>query len=245
MEGNPATRPETRRTDLVPGPSWAMIVSWLPKRPCSASRATVFAHGAGHGTTGGLWDDIACLAVRARGVTDERDRRLYWHHLVMAVGNFKRQANRRLRPSPLSLTTSYESSARANWFHAHGLAEPVHPRRTSILAAARTVAQTLGDSHDDDFPSRSLARKPPHPRLAGTRSGRWSRRLDRCQQRSSPRRWQRTKQTAAGYLYVRQGPDPADGNVERGPPAFDDRRAGPYPRGAGVRGQRGTSMARS
>ena len=38
MEGNPTTLPETRRTVL-------------PKRSCSASRATVFPHGARHGTT--------------------------------------------------------------------------------------------------------------------------------------------------------------------------------------------------
>jgi hypothetical protein len=47
---------------------------------------------------GGLWDDILWLALLAWDATGEPDRSLRWHHLVMAVGNFKRQQGRRLRP---------------------------------------------------------------------------------------------------------------------------------------------------
>jgi hypothetical protein len=49
----------------------------------------------------GLWDDILWLADRAWGATHEVERRVTWHHLVMAVGNFKRQTNRRLHPARL------------------------------------------------------------------------------------------------------------------------------------------------
>jgi hypothetical protein len=45
----------------------------------------------------GLWRDIEHLAGRF-WLADDRDRSIAWHHLVMAVGNFKRQRGRRLRP---------------------------------------------------------------------------------------------------------------------------------------------------
>jgi|SRR5712691_6187712 len=51
---------------------------------------------------GGLWDDIAFLALLAWGAADDRERQMRWHHLVMAAGNFKRQRGRRLRPSSIS-----------------------------------------------------------------------------------------------------------------------------------------------
>lgn len=47
---------------------------------------------------GGLWNDIAWLALRTWEAADDDERRLRWHHLVMAVGNFKRQGGRRVRP---------------------------------------------------------------------------------------------------------------------------------------------------
>jgi hypothetical protein len=58
---------------------------------------------------GGLWDDILWLADRAWTAADDDERRIRWHHLVMAVGNFKRQNGRRLRParvSPAGITAS-------------------------------------------------------------------------------------------------------------------------------------------
>jgi hypothetical protein len=37
----------------------------------------------------GLWDDVMLLAGRAWNASTDEDRLLSWHHLVMAVGNFK------------------------------------------------------------------------------------------------------------------------------------------------------------
>jgi hypothetical protein len=48
---------------------------------------------------GGLWNDILWLSGRAWDATSKCERRLNWHHLVMAVGNFKRQQGRRLHPA--------------------------------------------------------------------------------------------------------------------------------------------------
>ena len=62
---------------------------------------------------GGLWADIDWLASRfwsAHGTA----RSVAWHHLVMSVGNFKRQPGRRLRPSlerpPTAATTERPQS---------------------------------------------------------------------------------------------------------------------------------------
>ncbi|HMQ25802.1 MAG TPA: hypothetical protein PKA98_07430 [Acidimicrobiales bacterium] len=56
---------------------------------------------AGRWDDGGLWDDIAVLASRFwdAGPTPGPHRSRCWHHLVLAVGNFKREAGRRLRPA--------------------------------------------------------------------------------------------------------------------------------------------------
>jgi hypothetical protein len=53
---------------------------------------------------GGLWDDIVFLALRTWEAGDDDERRMRWHHLVMAVGNFKRQSGRRLQPAPIAPT---------------------------------------------------------------------------------------------------------------------------------------------
>ena len=66
---------------------------------------------------GGLWDDILWLALLARAATDDRERRMRWHHLVMAVGNFKRQGGRRLRPSRISPADKFTYAARADHFN--------------------------------------------------------------------------------------------------------------------------------
>jgi hypothetical protein len=52
---------------------------------------------------GGLWDDILWLADQAWTAPDDGERRMRWHHLVMAVGNFKRQNGRRLRPARIAV----------------------------------------------------------------------------------------------------------------------------------------------
>jgi hypothetical protein len=51
---------------------------------------------------GGLWEDILWLSLLVWSATDGKDRLSSWHHLVMAVGNFKRQGGRRLQPARLS-----------------------------------------------------------------------------------------------------------------------------------------------
>jgi hypothetical protein len=64
---------------------------------------------------GGLWDDVLFLAELASEPADDGERRMRWHHLVMAAGNFKRQNGRRLRPSRLS-PASFALTARAEHF---------------------------------------------------------------------------------------------------------------------------------
>ncbi|HEX6393128.1 MAG TPA: hypothetical protein VFZ97_06775 [Acidimicrobiales bacterium] len=51
---------------------------------------------------GGLWEDILRLSGLFWAAETEVDGRLSWHHLVLAVGNFKRQPGRRLRPAALT-----------------------------------------------------------------------------------------------------------------------------------------------
>jgi hypothetical protein len=48
---------------------------------------------------GGLWDDVLWLGRRCWQTHEPTPLALRWHHLVLAVGNFKRQPGRRLRPS--------------------------------------------------------------------------------------------------------------------------------------------------
>jgi len=63
---------------------------------------------------GGLWDDIAWLSLRVWDADNDDERRLRWHHLVMAVGNFKRLGGRRLRPEPLASAPGPEAVGRAD-----------------------------------------------------------------------------------------------------------------------------------
>lgn len=69
---------------------------------------------------GGLWDDIAWLALRTWEAPDDEERRLRWHHLVMAVGNFKRQGGRRLRPVQLASVLAFGSASRRDQIHIPG-----------------------------------------------------------------------------------------------------------------------------
>jgi hypothetical protein len=60
---------------------------------------------------GGLWDDVLWLAARAWEDGAPQERLCRWHHLVMAVGNFKRDGGRRLHPSnvaPVQMTFASE-----------------------------------------------------------------------------------------------------------------------------------------
>lgn len=65
------------------------------------------------GGSGGaeLWDDIRRL-VTAYDRAAPTDRTRAWHHLVMAVGNFKRDGGRRLHPPRLSTPERGHVSAR-------------------------------------------------------------------------------------------------------------------------------------
>ena len=65
---------------------------------------------------GGLWDDIAWLADRAWAAPDDDERRVRWHHLVMAIGNFKRQNGRRLRPARIAPVHATAHAARQDRF---------------------------------------------------------------------------------------------------------------------------------
>jgi hypothetical protein len=65
---------------------------------------------------GGLWDDITWLAMLAWSAESDEERRMRWHHLVMAVGNFKRQGGRRLRPARVSPVASTRFIARSHEF---------------------------------------------------------------------------------------------------------------------------------
>lgn len=66
---------------------------------------------------GGLWADVERLAVRFhRAPADDcngyLERTVAWHHLVMAVGNFKRQRGYRLRATaPLTALQQADSEA--------------------------------------------------------------------------------------------------------------------------------------
>jgi hypothetical protein len=65
---------------------------------------------------GGQWDDISWLADRAWAAPDDDERQVRWHHLVMAIGNFKRQNGRRLRPGRIAPAHTTEHTARHDGF---------------------------------------------------------------------------------------------------------------------------------
>ncbi len=50
-------------------------------------------------TDTGLWDEVLLLANRVWVASSSSDQALAWHHLLLAVGNFKRQGGRRIRPA--------------------------------------------------------------------------------------------------------------------------------------------------
>jgi hypothetical protein len=102
-ELNPELREaEGRDVDALPG--------------LTASRARNLATG---WDDGGRWDDVTWLGEHFWAATDPADRVLRWHHVVLAVGNFKRPRARWLSPcrldglrrAPSSVATSFETSA--------------------------------------------------------------------------------------------------------------------------------------
>ena len=98
---------------------------------------------------GGLWDDIAWLALLMWAAADDDERRMRWHHLVMAVGNFKRQGGRRLRPARIS------------------------PARNGVLAAGQdqlSIPDGILVARDDDASWGRLKRSLPGAAVATTTS---------------------------------------------------------------------------
>lgn len=75
----------------------------MPKHSTLTLDAYTINKWSGSWNDGGLWDDVLWLAQRFHTARGD-DRLVAWHHLVLAVGNFKRQPGRRLRPA--RLTTS-------------------------------------------------------------------------------------------------------------------------------------------
>lgn len=132
---------------------------------------------------GGLWDDVVAVASRAWAAPAE-DRRVEWNHLVLAVGNFKRQRGRRLRPAPVAIppTTdrapafdyplangraSVNCEDRASWYDLErNLPGAAAATTTTLLAALwpdahlildwRVLAVLIGLQHVD-----SVAQAPP------------------------------------------------------------------------------------
>lgn len=72
----------------------------MPSRPLPGLSARQARSLAERWNDDGLWEDIAWLADRFWSAPHD-DATVPWHHLVMAVGNFKRQRGRRLHPAPL------------------------------------------------------------------------------------------------------------------------------------------------
>lgn len=70
---------------------------------------------------GGLWDDVIFLANRFWDANTNDVRLICWHHLVLAVGNFKRQPGRRLRPVPLNIQNKQADVLRAAEIQVPGL----------------------------------------------------------------------------------------------------------------------------
>lgn len=79
---------------------------------------------------GGLWDDISWLADRVWIAPDDDERRTRWHHFVMAIGNFKRQNGRRLRPARIA--------------PAHATAHAARHDRFRVLAGPEVICDDAG-----------------------------------------------------------------------------------------------------
>ena len=86
---------------------------------------------------GGLWDDVLWLAARFWDTDDDIARVERWHHLVLAVGNFKRQAGRRLRPPRLARRTSFVPTSAPRTFVVPGAGAAVDCERPATWGALR------------------------------------------------------------------------------------------------------------
>lgn len=98
----------------------------------------------------GLWDDVLFLADQVWNASEDWTRRVSWHHLVLAVGNFKRQGGRRLRPAALHRLNEQPHTARVDDLFVPGpngtqrisMADPESWRALSGMLAGAGVATT-------------------------------------------------------------------------------------------------------
>jgi hypothetical protein len=88
----------------------------------------------------GLWEDVRILADRFLEASGSEEEALRWHHLVMAVGNFKRQPGRRLRPASLC-----KPATRASVDRPETLAVPGRGRTAELGAEDQTTWEALCD----------------------------------------------------------------------------------------------------
>lgn len=65
------------------------------------------------------------LALRVWDADGERERAARWHHLVMAVGNFKRPSGRRLRPEAITPVSNLQFAPRPDRFEVPGTGQTV------------------------------------------------------------------------------------------------------------------------
>lgn len=99
---------------------------------------------------GGLWDDIQVLADLAW--QQPAPRGLEWHHLVMAVGNFKRQRGRRLRPAspvPGSVRADGRPDVRGDAFE--------YPRRDGELDVVTREDPDSWERLEENLPGAAVA----------------------------------------------------------------------------------------
>src|SRR4051812_45535684 len=85
------------QVDVMPGS--AQSASAVPPLGIAGDRLQALAY---KWPDHGLWDDILWLASIACAPGSEAARAARWHHLLMAVGNFKRPTGRRLWPTRLT-----------------------------------------------------------------------------------------------------------------------------------------------
>jgi hypothetical protein len=99
---------------------------------------------------GALWDDVLFLSDRVWSASEDQIRRICWHHFVLAVGNFKRQGGRRLRPASLHRLDEQLHTVRAEELFVPGLdgmerismTDPQSWRALSGMLAGAGVATT-------------------------------------------------------------------------------------------------------
>jgi hypothetical protein len=97
----------------------------------------------------GLWADVSWLADRF-WVSEKDEQLVAWHHLVMAVGNFKRQSGRRLKPPLLAARLE------------------IHPRRLSEFFALPASEPTVVIDADDPSSWGMLENRLPGAAVATT-----------------------------------------------------------------------------